>query len=123
MSAVGKDGAFALIQLPAGTLNLTTTVFLDANYLILRGAGNDPQNGGTVLEFRPDNNTVYDVLTDQGDRWSQDRMLTGAQSFSEALIMLKCTEWSYSDANGRIFDGQAPSGWCARPTLTIPSLC
>ncbi|KZW01910.1 hypothetical protein EXIGLDRAFT_829812 [Exidia glandulosa HHB12029] len=96
LSAVGKDGAFALIQLPAGTLELSTTVFLDANYLIIRGAGNDPQNGGTVLEFRPDNNTVYDVLTKQGDRWSQDDLFT---------------EWSYADADGRSHSGSAPSGW------------
>lgn len=74
---MGKDGAFALIQLPAGTLNLSTTLFLDANYLILRGAGNDPEHGGTVLEFRPDQDTIYDILSPSGDRWSQTDMQAG----------------------------------------------
>jgi hypothetical protein len=58
----GSNNTYTLIQLPAGTLNLVSTIYLSSNYLILRGAGNDPSDG-TVLSFSPDKNTVYDVLT------------------------------------------------------------
>ncbi|KAH7099664.1 hypothetical protein BKA62DRAFT_709079 [Auriculariales sp. MPI-PUGE-AT-0066] len=67
-----KVRTFAVIQLPPGKIQLSKTLHLDANYVILRGAGNDPANGGTTLEFRPDKNTEYDVLTADGSRWDQD---------------------------------------------------
>ncbi|KAJ7105691.1 hypothetical protein C8R44DRAFT_942885 [Mycena epipterygia] len=34
----GSPDAFTLIQLPAGTINLSYTIYLSSNYLILRGA-------------------------------------------------------------------------------------
>ncbi|EJD37321.1 hypothetical protein AURDEDRAFT_173595 [Auricularia subglabra TFB-10046 SS5] len=101
-SNTGRDGTFVVIQLPAGTLNLRYTIYLDANYLILRGAGNDPNNGGTVLEFRPDENTRYDVLEPKGDRWSEEGMYTA---------------WAYDEPDGtlvggiRHVTGNATSGW------------
>ncbi|KAJ7117143.1 hypothetical protein C8R44DRAFT_738986 [Mycena epipterygia] len=61
----GSPDAFTLIQLPAGTINLSYTIYLSSNYLILRGAGNDPSSGN-VLSFSPDSNTQYDVLTKPG---------------------------------------------------------
>lgn len=59
---------YTLIQLPAGIINLSHTLYLEASFVIFRGAGNDPNNGGTQFVFRPDENTVYDVLTSGGDQ-------------------------------------------------------
>jgi len=73
MKSQGRpSNSFALIQLPPGKLLLTRTLPLDVNYVILRGAGNDPNNGGTTLEFRPDENTRYDTLTANGARWDME---------------------------------------------------
>lgn len=55
-----------MIQLPAGTLDLSTTIYLGTSWLILRGTGEDP-SVGTVLQFVPDENTKYDVLTEPGE--------------------------------------------------------
>ncbi|EJD48700.1 hypothetical protein AURDEDRAFT_162155 [Auricularia subglabra TFB-10046 SS5] len=97
-----RNGVFGLLQLPAGVLNLKYTLYIDANYVIIRGAGSDPNAGGTVLEFRPDNNTLYDVLEANGSRWSQSGMKT---------------DWKYEvpDENVgtgvRTVTGSATSGW------------
>ncbi|PPQ63552.1 hypothetical protein CVT24_004782 [Panaeolus cyanescens] len=62
----GSHNSFTLIQLPTGTINLSYTIYFGSNYIILRGAGNDP-SAGTVISFSPDDNTKYDVLTPNGD--------------------------------------------------------
>ncbi|KAJ7290615.1 hypothetical protein C8J57DRAFT_1493324 [Mycena rebaudengoi] len=97
----GSPGAFTLIQLPAGTINLSFTIYISSNYLILRGAGNDPASG-TVLSFSPDSNTQYDVLTQPGgDRWDLDGTI-----FS----------WSFEEAGDtksgmKLVSGNATGGW------------
>ena len=53
------DGSFALIQLPPGKLHISHRLSLNVSWVILRGAGWDPKRGGTALEFKPDNNTVW----------------------------------------------------------------
>ncbi len=62
----------SLITLPAGQLDVSRQISLDADYLVLRGAGDDPASG-TRLVFRPDVNTRYDSLGD-GDDWDEDGM-------------------------------------------------
>jgi hypothetical protein len=61
----------SLLELPAGELDVSHQISLDADYLIVRGAGGDPATG-TRLEFRPDENTRYDTVSD-GD-WDSDEM-------------------------------------------------
>ncbi|WP_156960572.1 hypothetical protein [Amycolatopsis taiwanensis] len=63
----------SLITLPAGVLDITRQISVDADYLIIRGQGADPATG-TRFVFHPDENTRYDVLTKDGSTWDQDRM-------------------------------------------------
>jgi hypothetical protein len=66
----------SLITLPAGVLNVSRQLGVDADYLIIRGAGGDPATG-TRLVFRPDANTRYDTLTADGSDWDEDGMVWG----------------------------------------------
>ena len=65
--------SLSLITLPAGQLDVSHQISLDADYLVLRGAGDDPANG-TRLIFRADDDTRYDSLGDDGDDWDEDGM-------------------------------------------------
>ncbi|WP_232241278.1 hypothetical protein [Kutzneria sp. 744] len=69
-SPTGSYNKLSLITFPAGTLNVTHEIHVDANYLILRGAGTDK----TKFVYAPDKNTQYDVLTPDGDQWDQGNM-------------------------------------------------
>lgn len=60
----------SLITLPAGTLDVSRQLAVDADYLIIRGAGSG--TGGTRIVFRPDANTRYDALTADGSDWDED---------------------------------------------------
>ncbi|MEU2549611.1 RICIN domain-containing protein [Streptomyces roseolus] len=65
----------SLISLPAGRIDITRQISVDASYLTIRGRGSDPAQGtGTRIVFRPDENTRYDTLTADGSRWDQDAM-------------------------------------------------
>ncbi len=76
------DGMYRLIQLPAGkpeyilkeqslsasslgTINLSYMIYVDTSYLIIRGAGANPDAGGTKLVFRPDEDTKYDTIVNE----------------------------------------------------------
>lgn len=63
----------SLITLPAGELAVSRQISVDADYLVLRGAGADPATG-TRLVFRPDENTRYDSLGEDGADWDEDGM-------------------------------------------------
>jgi len=67
----------SLISLPAGRIDVSRQLSVDANYLTLRGAGNDPATG-TQIVFRPDANTRYDALTPDGGDWDEDGMTSGS---------------------------------------------
>ncbi|MFI6325583.1 glycosyl hydrolase family 8 [Nonomuraea sp. NPDC050556] len=62
------------ITLPAGRILVTGQLGLDADYLLLKGAG----MGQTILSFRPDTNTRYDTLTEDGSDWDEDAEVHGA---------------------------------------------
>ncbi|MFF3838962.1 peptide ABC transporter substrate-binding protein [Streptomyces sp. NPDC001930] len=62
------------LTLPAGRIVVTRQLALDADYMVLRGAG----MGQTTLAFRPDANTRYDTLTPDGSDWDEDGMTHGA---------------------------------------------
>ncbi|GGM02859.1 cellulose binding domain-containing protein [Dactylosporangium sucinum] len=65
----------SLLSLPVGTLNVSHEIHVDADYLILRGAGSG--TGGTRIVYRPDANTAYDALTADGSDWDEDGMTFG----------------------------------------------
>ncbi|MEV6978549.1 hypothetical protein [Kitasatospora sp. NPDC093806] len=64
----------SLISLPAGRIDVSRQIYVDADYLVLRGQGSG--DGGTRLVFRPDLNTRYDTVVN--GRWDQDSMKAGS---------------------------------------------
>ncbi|SMD21436.1 hypothetical protein SAMN05661093_06836, partial [Kibdelosporangium aridum] len=64
----------SLITLPAGELVVTREIHVDADYLIIRGAGMT----ATKVVFRPDANTLYDTLTEDKSDWDEDGMTHGS---------------------------------------------
>ncbi|MFC4502148.1 MULTISPECIES: NucA/NucB deoxyribonuclease domain-containing protein [Streptomyces] len=64
------------ITLPAGVINVSRQISVDADFLLLRGAGADPQTG-TRFVFRPDENTRYDTVLQDGTMWDKDAMTSG----------------------------------------------
>ncbi|MFJ7909137.1 endonuclease/exonuclease/phosphatase family protein [Kitasatospora sp. NPDC096204] len=66
--------SLSLISLPAGRIDVSRQISVDADYLVLRGQGSGA--GGTRLVFRPDVNTRYDTLVN--GRWDQDSMKAGS---------------------------------------------
>ncbi|RNG23535.1 RICIN domain-containing protein [Streptomyces botrytidirepellens] len=66
----------SLISLPAGSIDVSRQIYVDADFLVLRGQGSG--DGGTRLVFRPDVNTRYDTLVN--GRWDQDSMKAGSGS-------------------------------------------
>ncbi|MGW4210701.1 right-handed parallel beta-helix repeat-containing protein [Lentzea sp. NPDC004789] len=63
----------SLITLPAGELKVSREVHVDADYLIIRGAGAT----ATKIVYTPDANTRYDALTPDGSDWDEDGMTYG----------------------------------------------
>lgn len=72
----GSYTRLSLITLPAGVLDVSRQISVDADYLTLRGAGSAP--GGTRIVFRPDTDTRYDALTPDGSDWDEDGMTSGS---------------------------------------------
>ncbi|MGW6708220.1 cellulose binding domain-containing protein [Streptomyces sp. NPDC054956] len=66
----------SLITLPAGVLDVSRQLSVDADYLTVRGAGSG--TGGTRIVFRPDADTRYDALTPDGSDWDEDGMTSGS---------------------------------------------
>jgi RHS repeat-associated protein len=76
-SATGAYTKESRLLLPAGTLNVSHELHLDADYLIVRGAGSNPKTG-THLVYKPNANTRYDTLSSDGTRWDPDAMDSGS---------------------------------------------
>ncbi|WBQ07742.1 RHS repeat-associated core domain-containing protein [Kribbella sp. CA-293567] len=74
-SPTSRIDSMAKVMLPAGKINLSKELHLDADYMLLRGAG--VGTGGTQLVFAPDANTRYDKVTKDGSRWDLDAMTSG----------------------------------------------
>ncbi|WP_051794671.1 hypothetical protein [Kibdelosporangium aridum] len=64
----------SLITLPAGELAVSRELRVDADYLIIRGAG----MSATRVVYRPDANTLYDTLTEDKSDWDEDGMTHGS---------------------------------------------
>ncbi len=65
----------SLITLPAGRIDLSRQIYVDASFLLLRGqrAG----AGGAKGVVRPDSDTRYDTLSHDQSRWDPDSMTFG----------------------------------------------
>ncbi len=74
-SPTSRIDSMAKVVLPAGKINLSKELHLDADYMLLRGAGTGTT--GTQLLFAPDANTRYDKITKDGTRWDLDAMTSG----------------------------------------------
>ncbi|WFE23921.1 RICIN domain-containing protein [Solwaraspora sp. WMMD937] len=66
----------SLINLPAGRIDVSRQIYVDANFLTLRGQGSGA--GGTQVVFRPDTDTRYDTLSTDGSRWDPNGMSYGS---------------------------------------------
>ncbi|OLT34044.1 hypothetical protein BJF79_33870 [Actinomadura sp. CNU-125] len=64
------------IELPAGRLLVDAQIKVDADYMILTGAGSDPETG-TEIVFTPNADTRYDALTEGDADWDEDGMTWG----------------------------------------------
>jgi|GEM_PF-5438292 len=59
----GGYSNLSLIELPAGVVNISREIHVDASFLIIRGQGSSG-SGGTEIVFEPDSTTVYDGISD-----------------------------------------------------------
>ncbi len=114
----------SLLELPAGTLNISHEIHLDADYLIVRGAGSDPQ-AGTHLVYKPDGTTRYDTITSDGTRWDVDAMGNGSANGgwlwpgrglfrvqSRAVAAKYAAEYTAAPANRRdLYEGTVNDHW------------
>ncbi|MFI6291579.1 discoidin domain-containing protein [Nonomuraea sp. NPDC050790] len=119
------------ITLPAGRFVVTRQLGLDADYLVLKGAG----MGQTVLAFRPDTNTRYDTLTEDGSDWDEDGATHGAGKGGwtwpgRGLLRVQTREvhtryasdHSSAPANRKdIFEGSVNQHWAAGVPLRAAS--
>jgi hypothetical protein len=64
------------IRLPAGELQVGAQLKVDADFLVITGAGADPSTG-TRIVYTPDADTRYDTLTTGGADWDEDGMTWG----------------------------------------------
>ncbi|MEV6886089.1 RICIN domain-containing protein [Streptomyces sp. NPDC051135] len=63
----------SLIELPYGRVDISRQIYVDANFLTIKGMGSD--DGGTKVVFRPDLSTRYDQTVN--GRWDQESMTAG----------------------------------------------
>nr|MDT0659095.1 RICIN domain-containing protein [Micromonospora sp. DSM 115978] len=128
-SPSGNAHRLSLIILPAGRVDISRQIYVDANFLILRGQG--AGSGGTHVVFRPDVNTRYDTLTADGSRWNQDTMTHGAAPDEgrggwiwpgRALFKVQTREvadryddeWASAPANRKdLFEGSINQHWAS----------
>ncbi|MGZ3146124.1 right-handed parallel beta-helix repeat-containing protein [Lentzea chajnantorensis] len=63
----------SLITLPTGVLKVSKELHVDADHLVIRGAGAT----ATKIVYTPDATTRYDALTPDGSDWDEDGMTFG----------------------------------------------
>ncbi|WFE97178.1 endonuclease/exonuclease/phosphatase family protein [Micromonospora sp. WMMD987] len=132
-SPSGNARRLSLIVLPAGRIDISRQIYVDANFLVLRGQG--AGSGGTRIVFRPDVNTRYDTLTADGSRWNQDTMTFGSAPDTgtggwiwpgRALFKVQtrevadryADEWSAAPANRKdLFEGSINQHWASGQKL------
>ncbi|MFD3651608.1 ribosome-inactivating family protein [Streptomyces cyaneofuscatus] len=126
----------SLITLPAGRLDITRQISVDADYLVIRGQGSDPANGRTTrIVFRPDADTRYDTLAKDGGRWDPDSMVyeAGADTAKGGWIWpgrglfrvqtrevapRYADEWAAAPANRKdLYEGSVNQHWASGAKL------
>ncbi|WBB80371.1 hypothetical protein O7606_03040 [Micromonospora sp. WMMD882] len=128
-SPSGNAHRLSLIALPAGRVDISRQIYVDANFLVLRGQG--AGGGGTHVVFRPDVDTRYDTLTADGSRWNQDAMTYGVAPDAgsggwiwpgRALFKVQtrevaeryADEWASAPANRKdLFEGSVNQHWAS----------
>ena len=136
-SPSGNAHRLSLITLPAGRIDVSRQIYVDANFLVLRGQGSG--SGGTHVVFRPDLNTRYDTLTADGSRWNQDTMTYGVAPDTgtggwiwpgRALFKVQtrdvaeryADEWSSAPVNRKdLFEGSVNQHWASGVKLAATS--
>ncbi|MDB5103646.1 MAG: hypothetical protein JWP91_1335 [Fibrobacteres bacterium] len=77
-SATGGAGAFndlTVLELPSGRIDISRQIWVDKDFLILRGKGSDPADPkSTRIVFRPDAETRYDKPSVDGTLPGLDEM-------------------------------------------------
>ncbi|MEV5176866.1 ribosome-inactivating family protein, partial [Streptomyces flaveolus] len=125
----------SLITLPAGRIDVSRQMYVDASFLTIRGQGSG--EGGTKFVFRPDANTRYDTLVN--GRWSQDAMVYGAapdegnggwvwpgrgmfRVQTRTVATRYQDEWSAAPANRKdLFEGSINQHWVSGLKLSSPA--
>lgn len=70
-----------------GTINLSSMIYVDTSYLIIRGAGPDPNVGGTKIVFRPNEDTKYDTIINERVRHSSSIHIFGGSRMHSGTKM------------------------------------
>ncbi|MEU9380073.1 NucA/NucB deoxyribonuclease domain-containing protein [Streptomyces sp. NPDC048279] len=78
-SATAGFNNLSLIELPPGDVRISRQIYVDADYLVIRGSGFGPVTG-TRIVFEPDVDTRYDTITSDGSNWDKDAMTSGPAS-------------------------------------------
>ncbi|MDB5048951.1 MAG: hypothetical protein JWO30_2022 [Fibrobacteres bacterium] len=72
---VGAFNDLTVLELPAGRIDISKQIWVDKNFLIIRGKGSDPANPvSTRIVFRPDADTRYDKPSADGTLPGMDEM-------------------------------------------------
>ncbi|MFV2020341.1 RICIN domain-containing protein [Micromonospora sp. LOL_023] len=124
----------SLITLPAGRIDVSRQIYVDANFLILRGKGAGA--GGTQVVFRPNTDTRYDTLSADGSRWEPNGMSYGSGNDigrggwiwpGRALFKVQTREvasryqdeWQAAPTNRKdLFEGSVNQHWASGQKLT-----
>jgi hypothetical protein len=134
----GSYSAPRVLMLPSGTINISRQIYVDANFLIIRGQGSDPaSSASTRIVFRPDINTRYDSLTADGSDWDEDGMTWGNgkggwmwpgrgmfRVQTRAVASNYSSDYASAPANRKdLFEGSVNQHWIAgialRPGLAV----
>ncbi|MEU6602881.1 endonuclease/exonuclease/phosphatase family protein, partial [Streptomyces flaveolus] len=125
----------SLIDLPAGVINVSRQMYVDASFLVIHGQGSG--EGGTKLVFRPDVNTRYDTLVN--GRWDQDSMVAGSGSDQgsggwiwpgRGMFRVQTRDvaerykddWTAAPANRKdLFEGSVNQHWASGFKLSAPA--
>jgi hypothetical protein len=62
-NCAGSYNSLSLIELPSGTIHISTEIHVDASFLIVRGQGSEGETPTQII-FEPGEDTIYDGIPD-----------------------------------------------------------